>query len=327
MGKYAMKSAFASDMERFVAHKRALGYRYDSEAEVLGKFDRFCVAHDISENLLSREIAEKWGVKQDGEQQKSHSNRVTVLRQFALFLEKEGREAYVLPLPISPSPGTFVPHIFTRHELAAIFQAIDRVCEASTSSLLMVWILPILFRLMYACGLRVSEACGLKKRDVDLTAGVLTVIGAKGDKDRLVPVSPAIMDRLRVYLSKMAYICPRTEYVFPNRSGDKVAEVTIYARFRRVLFEAGIPHGGRGKGPRLHDVRHTFAIHSLEKMAADGLDLYCALPVLSVYMGHTDVRATERYLRLTEEAYSDVLRRLMVAYGDIAPVAGEGEAQ
>ena len=327
MKKYVMKSALAPDLERFLAHKRALGYRYRSEADILRQFDRFCVARSLSEKLLSREIMEEWGKKQEGEHQKSHNNRVVVLRQFALFLEKGGGLAYILPSPITPAASTFVPHIFTKTELAAIFQASDRIGKPSAFSPFMAQILPVIFRLIYGCGLRISEACGLIKQHVDISAGILMIIGAKGDKDRLVPMSPTVTDMLRVYLGKMEYICPKTDYVFPNRSGDKIAEVTMYERFRTALFEAGIPHKGRGKGPRLHDLRHSFAVHSLEKMAGDGMDLYCALPILSAYLGHTDVTSTEKYLRLTEEVYSDVLKRLAAAYGDVAPIAGGGAVQ
>ena len=182
----------------------------------------------------------------------------------------------------------------------------------------------MMLRLMYGCGLRVSEATNLKKHNVDLENGILTILESKDGKDRLVPMSSAITAQMRVYMGKMEYICPNMTYAFPNRTGGKISNVAVYARFRNALFDAGISHEGRGNGPCLHDLRHTFAVHSLEKMAADGMDLYCAMPILSTYLGHSNVTSTEKYLRLTEESYSAVLQQISEAYGEIAPANRQG---
>ena len=81
-------------------------------------------------------------------------------------------------------------------------------------------------------------------------------------------------------------------------------------RYRSYLFQAGISHGGKGKGPRLHDLRHTFAVHALQKWIADGSDLLAKLPALSVYMGHRNTQSTAKYLRLTAEVYPELLEKI-----------------
>ena len=85
---------------------------------------------------------------------------------------------------------------------------------------------------------------------------------------------------------------------------------TVYGRFRRILLESGIPYKGKGNGPRLHDLRHTFAVHTLQQWGTQEEDLTAMLPVLSVFMGHKSIAATSRYLRLTAEAYPDELRQV-----------------
>lgn len=93
-----------------------------------------------------------------------------------------------------------------------------------------------------------------------------------------------------------------------NKNGSPLTHDNVYKRFRELLWMAGISHGGKGKGPRLHDLRHTFCVHTLAHQVREGVDLYCALPVLSAYLGHTSVAATQHYLRLTAEAYPDLIQ-------------------
>jgi integrase len=325
--KNVMKSVFSADIERFLAYKRAQGYKYESGEWALRNFDTFCDTRNISQNVLTRDIAEQWSNKRDGEHHKVHQKRMASLRQFALFLENEGRQVYVLPYLSAAAYSTedFTPYIFSQSELTAIFCAVDERIDYNNATVRMSEIMPVMFRVMYGCGLRVSEACALRKQDVDTVNGVLTILKSKNDTDRLVPMSPSLAERVRFYMGKMEYICPNMKYAFPNRSGGQLVRNTVYARFRDALFEAGITHGGRGAGPRLHDLRHTFAVHSLEKMAASGMDLYCALPVLSTYLGHNEVTSTEKYLRLTQEVHGAVLKQVANAYGEIAPDFGKGD--
>jgi integrase len=92
-----------------------------------------------------------------------------------------------------------------------------------------------------------------------------------------------------------------------KRDKTKLRSDTVYKNFRHILWKIGISHGGKRRGPRLHDFRHTFAVHSLNQMVRQGMDLYYALPLLSTYLGHASVAATEGYVRLTEETYPGIL--------------------
>jgi integrase/recombinase XerD len=100
------------------------------------------------------------------------------------------------------------------------------------------------------------------------------------------------------------------DYYFRNKKGTPLTRDVVYKAYRKLLWKARISHGGRGKGPRLHDFRHAFCVHTLEKQIKDGLDLYVTLPILAVYVGHKSVRATQRYVRLTAEAYPDLIEKV-----------------
>ena len=98
---------------------------------------------------------------------------------------------------------------------------------------------------------------------------------------------------------------------------------TVYETFRAILQRAGIGHGGRGAGPRLHDLRHTFCVNALVKLTEEGQDLYCSLPILMTYMGHQSLDATNRYVRLTQEMYPNLLLKMDEAYKCVFPDLGK----
>ena len=149
----------------------------------------------------------------------------------------------------------FVPYIFTKDEIERLFSAVDCTKESSESPLRHL-VMPVLFRLLYTCGLRVSEALHLKVADVDLDAGVLAIYGAKGDKERLVGISDSMLAYMKSYRSNPLVTNAKSIYFFPAPDGGFYDTSTIYDIFRKCLFDAGIPHRGRGKGPRLHDLRY-----------------------------------------------------------------------
>lgn len=317
------KSVFADNIQKFVAYKRAQGYKYKTEEILLAGFDKWCIKQGINMAVLDDERISAWLAKRDSESPKTHTIRVQLLGQFSKFLHILGDSDYVVPAPVRVPSLSFVPYIFSRDELVAMFRVMDSMKESATLPHNRE-IYPMFFRLLYGCGFRVSELCNLKKVNVDCKNGIITVMGAKENIDRLVPLSEPLTDCIRVYMQKMNLLVPNTLYVFPNRIGENIAEVSVYGKFRDILFKAGIPHYGRGKGPRLHDFRHTFAVHSMQKMADEGMDLYCTLPILSTYLGHADASSTEKYQLLTEEMHGSLLEQVFQMYGDIVPLAGKG---
>jgi len=133
--------------------------------------------------------------------------------------------------------------------------------------------MPVLFRTIYACGLRCSEARLLRPDDVDTDAGVLQVRDAKGGKDRQVPVSETLRVRLADYHAELVGR-EGGDWFFPGRAGLPLTHGNVDKNFRRFLWQARISHGGRGRGPRLHDyadlrVMPTSMVEVLEKGAND----------------------------------------------------------
>ena len=309
-----------------VAEKRATGYKYDAEERVLTRFAAFSAARFPGLEAPDRASVEAWitAARQRGVKPATLQGLAAPVRELARWLGRRGVPAYILPAGTLPRPARYVPHIYTARELAALFAQTDR-CHYNSQVPFRHLVMPVLFRTIYACGLRASEARLLRSRDVDAERGVLTIRGAKGGKDRQVPVSAALRVRLAGYL---ALVAGRTggEWFFPGTAGRPLTLASIDKNFRRFLWQARIPHGGRGHGPRVHDLRHVFAVNNLRSWFAAGEDAGALLPVLQAYMGHSSIADTDYYLRLTAESYPDVNARVKRAFGDIVLPMTEGPA-
>ncbi len=309
----AFTSALGPWLREFVLEKRAVGYRYISEQHTLERLDRHLVEIGHKEASLPRAVLDAWLAKTPHESQSTQLARVSVVRQLARFLMHHDVLVELRPPPIRLQGHRFLARIFSPNEIARMFAAIDKLlvdARAPQRHLIM----PALFRVLYACGLRVGEALRLRVSDVDLDAGVLTIWQGKFRKDRLVPLSPSLHTYLRRYHTEMGKRAADA-FFFPASHGGVYSLHSSYTAFRWMLRTAKIPHGGRGEGPRVHDLRHTFAVRRLEAWYREGADLATKLPVLSTYLGHESMAGTQRYLQLTAELYPDLAKRLEQPFG------------
>ena len=298
-------SVFAPYMIDFVEQKRALGNKYNACVEVFNGFDRFCNEQHLEVPTISKDLLSLWEEKRPHENERTQVIRISYVRQLCEYLHNKGYDVPKVFHPAPKSSNRFVPYIFTKEELERLFSAADAT-KATLASPIRHLIMPVLFRLIYTCGLRVSEALQLKVSDVDLEFGMITIFGAKWDKDRVVGISDSMLEYMRKYRSHPLVAGFDSEYFFPSPDGGFYNTSTIYAYFRDYLFKVGIPHRGRGKGPRVHDLRHSFAVHVLNKWSSEGKDMYTCLPILRVYLGHSSLTATEKYLRLIPDAYGEL---------------------
>lgn len=316
--------SLADAIAALVAEKQAVGYKYATEARILTRFDMFCRGEFPGLDTVTQNSVQAWigAARRRGSKPATLQGMAAPLRELARWLGRHGIPAYVLPNGVLPRPTRYVPHIYTDQELAALFTQTDR-CHPCSLVPFRHLAMPVLFRTIYACGLRLSEARMLHPDDVDIDTGVLQLRSTKGGKDRQVPVSEPLRVRLAAYHAHLAGWSTR-DWFFPGRSGQPLTVGNIERNFRRFLWQARIPHGGPGRGPRVHDLRHTFAVNNFRFWFAQGQDIGALLPVLQTYMGHSSLRDTAYYLRLTAESYPDITARVEQATGDVVPPVEAG---
>ena len=301
------ESVYGSFISQYIAFKRSLGYKYTQAEFRFRVFDRFAVKEKCEQVGLTKDLFEKWMEPIPNEKESNRYRRVNELINFSRYLNDLGIASYC-PRNIPHIRSGFSPYIFTHDEILRFFAACDENLNWGRYPTEFVYTTPALFRLLYGTGLRISEALHLETEDVHLDDNYLQLRNTKNNTERMVPFSTSVEAALRQYSDyKEKIFGPKTKYFFANAGDSCWSKGTAYEQFRRILVRAQIPH--TEKGPRLHDFRHTFAVHTLAEMSSQGLDLYYSLPILSKYLGHASLEATDHYVRLTAEMYPELLQQ------------------
>lgn len=296
-----------------------MGYKYKNAEFNFTVFDRFTVDQGYEQIGLTEEMCEKWAERRSNESQNTRYRRIVDVRALSCFLNEIGIESYI-PRTVKYDKYSFVPYIFTHDEIVSFFNACDTTATPKKNDRgIFKYEAPSLFRVLYGCGLRLSEALELEFSDVNLKEGYFVIRNTKNGTDRMVPFSDSVRNVLTQYMEYRNATFGEERYFFAKPGNPHWCTYTVYEKFRAYLFRAGISYRGKGKGPRVHDFRHTFSVHSLAAMSKQGLDLYYSLPILSKYLGHASLEATDKYVRLTAEMYPDVMVKINKLCASIFP--------
>jgi len=307
---------------RYVNEKRGMGVIFNNDAKKLRNFDKFTLNYDFPKDTLPKELVLAYTSKTSNESDSNRYLRIGVINRFAEYMQRCGHDSYIMPVQDRRVPkSTFAPYIFSEVEIQDIFFAVDQIKPSSQNRHIQL-VAQLFFRMIYSCGMRLSEMLYLTAGDVDLEKGLIRILETKFNKSRYVPMSESLWKLCTAYSESLHCSVSEESPFFPNRYNEFYTQKGIYVLFRRVLREAGISHGGKGNGPRLHDFRHTFAVHCLKKWSLSGTDLTVALPYLSTYLGHTGLHSTQKYLRLTADVFPLITQLQDVKFGDVIPDIG-----
>ena len=312
-------SVFGPYIVKFQELKNSLGYKYTYAGFALSSFDRLALEKNVFEIAVTKELADEFCKKGPNESDKTRYNRIQILSQFARFLSDLGFRSYIPKLPQFKS--TYTPYIFSRDQMQSIFKASDELAPSRNRNSV-VYSIPVLIRLLYGTGIRISEALYLACNDINLHDKYMVLRNSKNGKDRMVPLSDSLAIACEEYLiyRNQFPVIRKDNRFFIKPDGSPMSRGPVYNWFRKILYTINISHGGRGHGPRLHDLRHTFSVHSLAFMSESELDLYYALPFLSTYLGHQSLEATDKYVRLTAEMYPDLIKKTSNICSSVFPI-------
>ncbi len=285
-------------IEQYIAQRKSLGEQQNTNGRALRSFGRAIGAEvDVAgvrpEQVdafldCSGPVTLNWHIK--------HS----VLRNFYRYAVSRGYVT-VAPLPsiIPKRPPPFVPYIYSHDDLRRLLQAVDADKRLQTC------IAPVTMRtillVLYGAALRLQEAIDLNREDVAFKDSVMTVQQTKFGKTRLVPFGKQLGQALTSYAARMTWSQPNAPF-FATRTENRVKADTLQHNYRILCDRAGVRRNdGARYQPRLHDLRHTFAVHRLTSWYQQGADVNTLLPLLSVYMGHVHLRHTQVYLTMTPD--------------------------
>ncbi|AXC15594.1 Mobile element protein [Acidisarcina polymorpha] len=297
----------AESITLYITKRQAAGEKYYSPARVLRALSRSHGEIELA-SLTSDQVSCFLAGPRTGPA--TWRNKYGTLRVFfEHWLLREELHTVPLPPPAPKYTSSFVPYIYSVSELRLLLAAVPR-CQQRDACLMSAPMFRTLLLLLYGTGMRIGEVLRLRGDDVDLGAGVITVRGTKFYKSRLVPLGPHVQAHLRSYLALPGRIDRNHQPLFQSRLHKAVRCQVVEIGFRRLCNLAGVRREDASLyQPRIHDLRHTFAVHRLTEWYQNGADVQLLLPVLSIYLGHVELHSTQRYLTMTPELLGEANRR------------------
>ncbi len=295
-----LSSSLGPKMAAYIDLKKALGRRFTAETHVLTYLDRFMVKRRLSK--LTPDVFTAWGLTFVHLSPTVRRTRMRIVRNFCLYLRRSDRACFVpdpsgFPAPHEPRR----PHIFSEEQIVTLLRVATRLPSRSTSPLRAA-VFRIAIVLLYTAGLRRGELVRLVISDYDAAEQTLLVRASKFHKSRLVALSKSAAAEMERFLRERRRLphAPGAPLLVSNHRGVKAYSGESFGMAMRSLFRKANVRAPDGRIPRVHDLRHTFAVHALLRWYRAGADVQAKLPALSTTMGHVSVASTEYSLAMIE---------------------------
>jgi integrase len=273
--------------------RESLGYSVGKATQRVRKFIAYCGENYAESENVTKEMLDSYLQNTDYKTNSTHNHEITKIRGFTRYLESVGVNAFIPGEDYSVKNIRYAPYVFSDCELIRLFEAIDCLPSYHTSPK-REFIIPVLFRMMYCCGMRPSEPPSLLAEDVNLKSGEVYIRQSKAYKDRRILMSANLICLCREYVSR---IMPQ-KYFFEKTAGSRISIDWINNQFHICWRNSGLPKRGN---PRPYDLRHNFATRTMMRWVNEGKDVAALSPYLSAYMGHTEFSATLYYIHLLPE--------------------------
>jgi site-specific recombinase XerD len=313
----------STEIEAYLQLKRSLGRNYSHETDILHDFGGFIGESCTSSQELNGEMFIAWSVGLERLSPTVRRHYMRTVRNFCLYRQRSYCDSFIPdPLTFPANHQSLSPHILSESDIARLLDA-ARSLQPSANSPLRSEDLRIGILLLFTAGLRRSELLRLTLGDYNSEEGILLIRSTKFHKSRILPLSPSVKAELA------AYLVLRNERRFPmatnspliwNRWGSLEGRGytgTGFAQNWHLLCSALQIFTDKGKPPRIHDIRHSFAVNALRHCYIRGQDAQAMLPVLSTYMGHVSVASTHHYLSFVEEIRSEAGERFHQRFGQL----------
>lgn len=319
MRNFQFYSTLAPFIDGLISEKRAMGFKYDTEAYIFRKLDTYWSGCSFDSAEITAERLEPWLAPSGNESVSSVSTRTYAVRQLVLYMNSRGISAYI---PLNKGkrhkPAAY---ILNKDEIKELFEVIDqyRPARPTTVSNRMADEYPIIFRLILSTGLRRSEAASIRLTDVDTESGTIKIINAKGSKDRVIYLSDDMLDMIKEYIRILTgYSLEDNEWLFPgSNKGSHVSSGSLGIKFSSFWKEtmsgkSAVSH------PTVHSLRHTYVVMRINSWMENGIDFNVMLPYLSRSLGHKSPNETYYYYHQVASAFKIIHKKDTMA-GDVIP--------
>lgn len=311
------ESKLAPYIEGLIRQKRADGFAYHSQENLLKRLDTFCVNNFPDETTVTYALAAKWAESCFGESNSYHNNRISILRALSVYILSLGKDAY---LPNSFFCKAYKPNLYipTKEEVKALIAEMEEPTSYSSVQRRLNRECQVLFLLYFCCGLRLSEGRLLRQENHDQKSGILTILKSKGMVDRLVYLPQDGIQFLKEYRDWLKRECPNTLWLFPGCNPEKPISATgVESCFNRCWSR--LPGSGKlEKHPTPHCLRHAFVVERINEWMCAGVDTNKMLPYLSKYLGHKNPDETFYYYHLAGKSF-DIIRSRDTVAGTVIP--------
>ena len=303
-------------LDRYLAFRRSLGCKLREYENALLSFIAFLDSKGAE--FVTTELALEWAQEPRQATQTRHARRLSMVRGFARYLQASDPRTQVPPQGVLPGrPQRAQPYIYSHEEIIHIVREASRL---QPSGALRPHTYSTVFGLLAVTGMRVSEIAALDRPDVDLKQGVLTVRKSKFNRTRLLPVHSSTQRELQAYARRRDRLIPvrLSDGFFISDCGVRLNPWMVRYTFARLSRSIGLREEANRHGPRLHDLRHTFAVRTLTNWYRAGINPEQRLPLLSAYLGHVKVSDTYWYLSAVPELLGALSTRLDNLFGALS---------
>lgn len=298
---FSFHSRFALDIQAMLEFKMALGHKSSSYGWNLANFDRFCQNKFPDEFVLTKELVFAWCDEVNTENKSGY--RMHAIHELGKYLVSIGKDAFIFPSELLPSPKAELPYIFSDDELKNFFKATDEIPHCDKSPLL-EYTIPVIFRLQYGCGMRPQEVRLLKRINFDFSSNTIYISESKWCKDRRLAVTDDLMNLCRKYDAIADMIIPDRTFFFQSPTGNSYTHGWLTAQFHRCWNQFENRNYKGFCTP--YAFRHNFATQTLMRWVEEGKDLNVYIPYLSAYMGHASFHSTYYYVHLLPKRLSQM---------------------
>ena len=303
---YTYESKLAPYMEGLIQQKQSNGFKYHTGELLLKRIDTFLIEEFPNEETITYEVAAKWSQARSSESEAYHNSRMSSMKALSTYMLSLGIEAFV---PNSFNCKCYRPILYipSKEEVIELIKEMDVPTSHNTIQKRLTMECKVLFLLYFCCGLRLSEGRLLKKENVDLKTGSITVLDSKGQKDRMVYLPSDGIKVISDYMAHMNEDFSMIPWMFPGNNPEKPISCSgVESTFNRYWARLSSSKNLK-KHPTPHCLRHAFVVERLNEWMLNGIDTNTMLPYLSRYLGHKSPDETYYYYHLVDKAF-DVIR-------------------